>query len=69
MIGIAGFAIVIYFSWRARRRPDAHKRVVLSPSLAGLLAQTLWRSPGSRAHCFLARLKSSTTPSLPAARQ
>jgi hypothetical protein len=29
LIGIAGFAIVIYASWRARRRPDAHKRLVL----------------------------------------
>ena len=25
----------------------------LSPSRTGLLAQTLWRSPGSRAHCVL----------------
>jgi hypothetical protein len=37
--------------------------MVLSPSRTGLLAQTPWRSPGSRAHCFLACVKSSTTPS------
>ena len=34
----------------------------LSPSRTGLLAQTLWRSPGSRAHCVLTCLDSSTTP-------
>jgi hypothetical protein len=28
-IGILIFAIVIYASWRARRRPDAHKRLIL----------------------------------------
>ena len=35
----------------------------ISPSRTGLLTQTFWRSPGSRAHCFLTCLKSSTTPS------
>ena len=30
--------------------------------VVGLLAQTLWRSPGSRAHCVLTCLDSSTTP-------
>ena len=34
----------------------------LSPSRTGLLAQTFWRSPGSRAHCLLTCLDSSTTP-------
>jgi hypothetical protein len=29
LIGIVGFTIVIYASWRARRRPDAHKRLIL----------------------------------------
>ncbi|HKO11385.1 MAG TPA: hypothetical protein VJV22_05420, partial [Acidobacteriaceae bacterium] len=29
LIGIAIFSIVIYASWRARRRPDAHKRLIL----------------------------------------
>ena len=28
-IGLIGFVIVIYASWRARRRPDAHKRLNL----------------------------------------
>jgi hypothetical protein len=40
----------------------------LSPSRTGLLAQTLWRSPGSRAHCVLTCLDSSTTPSPAATR-
>ena len=34
----------------------------LSPSRTGLLAQTLWRPPGSRTHCLLTCLDSSTTP-------
>ena len=29
LIGIVGFTIVIYASWRARCRPDAHKRLIL----------------------------------------
>src|ERR1700760_4097955 len=49
---------------------NVHVRiVVLSPSRTGLLAQTLWRSPGSRAHCFLTCWGSSTTPSPAAARE
>jgi hypothetical protein len=36
---------------------------IFSPSSTGLLAQTLWRSPGSRAHCFLTCWVSLTTPS------
>jgi hypothetical protein len=40
----------------------------LSPSRTGLLAQTPWRSPGSRAHCFLTCADSSTTPSPAATR-
>jgi hypothetical protein len=42
---------------------NVHVRIMdLSPSRTGLLAQTLWRSPGSRAHCLLTCLDSSTTP-------
>jgi hypothetical protein len=37
LIGIVAFAIVIYASWRARRRPDAHKR--LHPQLQLQLGQ------------------------------
>ena len=40
----------------------------ISPSRTGLLTQTLWRSPGSRAHCVLTCLDSSTTPSPAATR-
>jgi len=41
----------------------------ISPSRTGLLAQTFWRPPGSRAHCFLTCWGSSTTPSPTAARE
>ena len=42
---------------------NVHARIMdLSPSRTGLLAQTFWRPPGSRAHCLLACLDSSTTP-------
>src|SRR5271163_1846988 len=42
---------------------NVHVRMMdLSPSRTGLLAQTLWRPPGSRAHCLLTCLDSSTTP-------
>jgi len=48
---------------------NVHVRMTgLSPSRTGMLAQTLWRSPGSRAHCLLTCLDSSTTPSPTAAR-
>src|ERR1700761_2213397 len=48
---------------------NVHVRMTgLSPSRTGLLAQTFWRSPGSRAHCLLACLDSSTTPSPAATR-
>ncbi len=48
---------------------NVHVRIMgLSPSRTGLLAQTLWRSPGSRAHCVLTCLDSSTTPSPAATR-
>src|SRR6202021_3343424 len=48
---------------------NVHARIMdLSPSRTGLLAQTLWRSPGSRAHCLLTCLDCSTTPSPAAAR-
>src|SRR5580700_421062 len=48
---------------------NVHVRIMgLSPSRTGLLAQTLWRPPGSRAHCLLTCLDSSTTPSPAATR-
>jgi hypothetical protein len=47
LIGIAGFAIVIYSSWRARRRPDAHKRLILIATM-GLVAAAFGRFPWSR---------------------
>ena len=47
LIGIVGFTIVIYASWRARRRPDAHKRLILIATM-GLVAAAFGRFPWSR---------------------
>jgi hypothetical protein len=47
LIGICGFTIVIYASWRARRRPDAHKRLILIATM-GLIAAAFGRFPWSR---------------------
>jgi hypothetical protein len=47
LIGIAGFAIVIYASWRARRRPDAHKRLVLIATVS-LVGAAFGRFPWAR---------------------
>jgi hypothetical protein len=33
-IGLIGFVIVIYASWRTRRQPDAHKRLILLATAA-----------------------------------
>ena len=47
LIGIVGFTIVIYASWRARRRPDAHKRLILIAT-SGLVAAAFGRFPWDR---------------------
>lgn len=47
LIGIVGFTIAIYASWRARRRPDAHKRLILIATM-GLVAAAFGRFPWSR---------------------
>ena len=47
MIGIVGFIVVIYASWRARRRPDAHKRLILLATI-GLVEAAFGRFPWSR---------------------
>jgi hypothetical protein len=47
LIGIVVFAIVIYASWRARRRPDAHKRLILIATM-GLIAAAFGRFPWDR---------------------
>jgi hypothetical protein len=47
LIGIIVFAIVIYASWRARRRPDAHKRLILLATM-GLVAAAFGRFPWGR---------------------
>jgi hypothetical protein len=47
LIGIVGFAIVIYASWRARRRPDAHKRLILIATI-GLTGAAFGRFPWAR---------------------
>ncbi len=47
LIGIVGFTIVIYASWRARRRSDAHKRLILIATM-GLVAAAFGRFPWVR---------------------
>jgi hypothetical protein len=47
MIGIVGFTIVVYAAWRARRRPDAHKRLVLIATM-DLVAAAFGRFPWGR---------------------
>src|SRR5882762_4820495 len=46
-IGIVAFTIVIYASWRARRRPDAHKRLILIAT-SSLVAAAFGRFPWDR---------------------
>jgi hypothetical protein len=47
LIGIVAFAVIIYASWRARRRPDAHKRLVTIATM-GLVAAAFGRFPWDR---------------------
>jgi hypothetical protein len=47
LIGIVGFTFVIYASWRARRRPDAHKRLILIAT-SDLVAAAFGRFPWDR---------------------
>jgi hypothetical protein len=47
LIGIVGFTIVIYASWRARRRPAAHKRLILIATMS-LVAAAFGRFPWAR---------------------
>jgi hypothetical protein len=47
LIGIAIFAVVIYASWRARRRPEAHKRLILIATM-GLVGAAFGRFPWGR---------------------
>jgi hypothetical protein len=47
LIGIVGFTIVIFASWRARRKPDAHKRLILLATI-GLAEAAFGRFPWSR---------------------
>jgi hypothetical protein len=44
LIGITAFTVLIYASWRARRRPDAHKRLILLAT-AGLTEAAFGRFP------------------------
>jgi hypothetical protein len=47
LIGIVAFTVVIYASWRARRRPDAHKRLIMIATM-GLVAAAFGRFPWDR---------------------
>ena len=44
LIGIAAFAVVIAAAWRARRRPDAHKRLIVIATI-GLTEAAIGRFP------------------------
>jgi hypothetical protein len=44
LLNIAAFAIVILAAWRARRRPDAHKRLILYATI-GLCEAAFGRFP------------------------
>jgi hypothetical protein len=47
LIGIVAFTVVIYASWRARRRPDAHKRLILIATIT-LVGAAFGRFPWDR---------------------
>lgn len=47
LVSIVAFSIVIFASWRARRRPDAHKRLVLIATI-GIVAAAFGRFPWAR---------------------
>ncbi len=47
LISIVGFTIVIFAAWRARRRPDAHKRLILMATI-GLAGAAFGRFPWAK---------------------
>ncbi len=47
MIGIVVFTFVIYAAWSARRRPDAHKRLIIISTM-GLVGAAFGRFPWDR---------------------
>jgi len=47
IIGITVFTFVIYAAWRARRRPDAHKRLIMLSTM-GLVSAAFGRFPWDR---------------------
>ncbi len=47
LIGIAWFAVIIFAAWQTRRRPDAHKRLILLSTIA-LSDAALGRFPWAR---------------------
>lgn len=47
LVGIIAFTIVIFASWKARRRPDAHKRLILLATI-GLVEAAFGRFPWSQ---------------------
>ena len=47
LLGIAWFTVIIYYAWQTRRRPDAHKRLILLSTVA-LTDAALGRFPWNR---------------------
>jgi hypothetical protein len=44
LLGITSFAVIIFASWKARRQPDSHKRLILLATI-GLVDAALGRFP------------------------
>ena len=51
LLGITLFTFVIFASWRTRRKPDSHKRLILLATI-GLVDAALGRFPWSRMGMF-----------------
>lgn len=47
LVGIAALAVLFYASWRARRRPDVHKRLILLATI-GMVEAAYGRFPWDR---------------------
>ena len=47
LVGIAPLALLFYASWRARRRPDAHKRLILLATI-GMVEAAFGRFPWAK---------------------
>jgi hypothetical protein len=56
LLGIIAFTIVIFASWRTRRKPDSHKRLILLATI-GLAEAAFGRFPWHRWECLQRRAR------------